>query len=659
MPLAGKDHYSILGLHPNASDEEIKKSFKKLAVKYHPDKTDDKSHHELFLKINQAYEILKSSDTRTRYDEENGFKSKHSPVNKAYNYAQHFATSFAPRNPFKYGGGGASYYEFYRSTRRYSDGLDSESREEELLRELEKKREKERLAAAAAARAARERVEREQRRMAKEKKEREEAARKREKEEQMRQFCEKEAERHANELNEKLKREATRKHWNDSHPNYETKDFDEFDRQYLSSKEARMRERARARENLYANSIHDDHDNDDETPSSEGVDESNPIIVEDKSDDENVSDDEEKFQRYPPSTPNYPSSPPAYPEDGINNEHDNDDANSSSDSYASASADVYPSLEKENLFQGESKNSQTFEQHAHSNEPPGTYLNMENVQRLFSDTSMNPRRNHRSTFSRRSVSPTRNPRPQKFSNIRSTPLSKTTSEKSSTSKTKRMKIDSHFDYSELRLTLNVTDIGNVDFQDIYESLPKGPSNSNRKLSESVTQGNPKRPKVAEYLDGTSKAETLYTPINKNVYQGHNTETPSPPLKSRKVQLTESDLNSSISSSSLKCPQPPQVPNISSLTTMAWNQYVASMAAYDIQFAQYKQLIIQYQTERFQKDQALRDIINSNESAFMIHQNCLARDLDVMTDYTYALRAFTTSVQQYKQNCSWVEYSQKK
>ena len=61
-----KDYYKILNLNENASHDEIKKSFRKLSMKYHPDKNngDDKQ----FKEINEAYEILGDKDERKIYD---------------------------------------------------------------------------------------------------------------------------------------------------------------------------------------------------------------------------------------------------------------------------------------------------------------------------------------------------------------------------------------------------------------------------------------------------------------------------------------------------------------------------------------------------------------------------------------------------------------
>lgn len=65
-----KDYYKILGLNKTASQEEIKKAFRKLAVKYHPDKNPgNKTAEEKFKEINEANEVLGDPEKRKKYDE--------------------------------------------------------------------------------------------------------------------------------------------------------------------------------------------------------------------------------------------------------------------------------------------------------------------------------------------------------------------------------------------------------------------------------------------------------------------------------------------------------------------------------------------------------------------------------------------------------------
>lgn len=63
-----KEYYSILEVDENASPEQIKTSFKKLALKYHPDRNKEKDSEEKFKKINIAYEVLSDPIKRSNYD---------------------------------------------------------------------------------------------------------------------------------------------------------------------------------------------------------------------------------------------------------------------------------------------------------------------------------------------------------------------------------------------------------------------------------------------------------------------------------------------------------------------------------------------------------------------------------------------------------------
>jgi len=65
-----EDYYDILGISKGASDAEIKKAYRKMALKYHPDKNpDDTEAEEKFKKAAEAYEILSNADKKARYDQ--------------------------------------------------------------------------------------------------------------------------------------------------------------------------------------------------------------------------------------------------------------------------------------------------------------------------------------------------------------------------------------------------------------------------------------------------------------------------------------------------------------------------------------------------------------------------------------------------------------
>ena len=68
--MADRDFYDILGVQKNASDDEIKKSYRKLAMKYHPDRNkDDKEAEKKFKEATAAYEALKDPEKRAAYDQ--------------------------------------------------------------------------------------------------------------------------------------------------------------------------------------------------------------------------------------------------------------------------------------------------------------------------------------------------------------------------------------------------------------------------------------------------------------------------------------------------------------------------------------------------------------------------------------------------------------
>lgn len=67
--MASKDYYEVLGLQKGASDDEIKRAFRKLAIKYHPDKNQgNKEAEEKFKEINEAYQVLSDPEKKANYD---------------------------------------------------------------------------------------------------------------------------------------------------------------------------------------------------------------------------------------------------------------------------------------------------------------------------------------------------------------------------------------------------------------------------------------------------------------------------------------------------------------------------------------------------------------------------------------------------------------
>ncbi|MEY4730198.1 MAG: hypothetical protein RL020_1356, partial [Pseudomonadota bacterium] len=67
--MAKKDYYEALGVNRDASDEEIKKAYRKMAMKFHPDRNPDNPKAEAqFKEAKEAYEILSEPEKRSAYD---------------------------------------------------------------------------------------------------------------------------------------------------------------------------------------------------------------------------------------------------------------------------------------------------------------------------------------------------------------------------------------------------------------------------------------------------------------------------------------------------------------------------------------------------------------------------------------------------------------
>lgn len=95
----GKDYYQILNIQPDANEEEIKKAYKRLALKLHPDKNSAVDAEDRFKEIKEAYEVLSDKSKRDKYDRfgEEGLNASHHPAQ------QTFASSYTyvNRNPYE------------------------------------------------------------------------------------------------------------------------------------------------------------------------------------------------------------------------------------------------------------------------------------------------------------------------------------------------------------------------------------------------------------------------------------------------------------------------------------------------------------------------------------------------------------------------------
>lgn len=68
-----KDYYKLMGLETNATEADIKKAYRKLALKLHPDSSEDKNSHKEFSELQEAYKILSNPVKRREYDRKQNF----------------------------------------------------------------------------------------------------------------------------------------------------------------------------------------------------------------------------------------------------------------------------------------------------------------------------------------------------------------------------------------------------------------------------------------------------------------------------------------------------------------------------------------------------------------------------------------------------------
>lgn len=84
-----KDYYEILGVSRNCTKDEIKRAYRNLALKYHPDRNNDKESEEKFKEIAEAYAVLYDEEKRKLYD-----MHEHSEIEKNYSYEEIFKEAY-------------------------------------------------------------------------------------------------------------------------------------------------------------------------------------------------------------------------------------------------------------------------------------------------------------------------------------------------------------------------------------------------------------------------------------------------------------------------------------------------------------------------------------------------------------------------------------
>jgi len=135
------DYYKMLGVNKNASDEEIKKAYRKLAMKYHPDHAKgDKSAEEKFKSISEAYAVLSDKEKRHQYDTfgSTGFQQKYSQedIFKGFDFSNIF-NDLGFGNAFSFGGGkGGTRFSFGGGSPFGSQSRQSQMKGADLVYEI-------------------------------------------------------------------------------------------------------------------------------------------------------------------------------------------------------------------------------------------------------------------------------------------------------------------------------------------------------------------------------------------------------------------------------------------------------------------------------------------------------------------------------------------
>lgn len=115
--MASKDYYETLGVSKNASDEEMKRAYRKLAMKYHPDRNPNKKEaEERFKELNEAYAVLSDKEKRKQYDTfgKEGFHQRFSQedIFRGFDFEDIFSNLFGGRGRREFRSGGRGGFDF-------------------------------------------------------------------------------------------------------------------------------------------------------------------------------------------------------------------------------------------------------------------------------------------------------------------------------------------------------------------------------------------------------------------------------------------------------------------------------------------------------------------------------------------------------------------
>lgn len=612
------DYYQVLGVTYTATDAEVRKSYKKLCLKYHPDKTGgDGEAHQKFLKVKEAYETLSEPSKKAAYDRTIPSKVNiftHKPHQGASSLSNNYTTSSTRSSGTGSSGSRASdgYFLFYQNyfqqqnetTRRARDfrrqwEFDSKRREEEKRQTeelLRRQREEE-------IRRYQEEVRRTQRRT-------EELKREKERQEELRRELEeirRQEERHKQKLKEQ-----------DEYADFANVAFETDEFGNLSSSMG----------DHTTNGFGFKFDFDETDISFEGDSEDNPIVVDD--------DDDETSSTLGSTTPTQRAQ--QFPKEEAYTEDD--------DEYNSNGEEEDDEQEDDNDIHGESVDSDEAEQDfvdasfASESAKPN-FVTPDDTEQDSDVFEIKPEPS--TTKKHKTSSSKRQKRDDKLFSFEAA---------GKTFSAKRQKIDP-FSTADLKKNL-ASGIDEVDFSDLQGSLPnETPQIRQRNVLMNSESPRYKKPKLAEFSDGTTKAETLHTPVNKRSFMTNHSKTVNQGTQVR--QLTALDLHASATIHNFKAPTPPDsLLHDPERLPRDWGKYVSEVANYQRLWFEYQEYVLQYQEERHRKDKEFMEEINSSTSNFSLYLECLRQDTVVQERYLALLREHGHFMNVYKLNCSWMK-----
>lgn len=577
------NHYQVLGVPTNASQDEISRAFKKLAIKYHPDKSNDPRHHELFIEVQKAYETLRSVESRKVYDRANNIKSTRSTTNTSTSTSTNTSSnnpyytninintsnrgfSFSSNTNFSWG-----HFHLYFTT---DDLLEKQKQAqmEKIRRETEIRNAK------WAADAERERL-------------REELEKtKREHIEKLRQMKRDQEAREAREEARKSREEA-RKFQEENEARSRHFEANMYNQRKKQAYRAQWSEPLRA------------FDGDIFTRRDKRGDVSDPIVVEENDlgaeyhTGEEFGDEDDGYQRnqghgdYVGKTESYTHQ---YYDSPLPDESDLAGPRPES-------VDIPGNSFDEPIILDDSRQP---------SEPAPDPVPEQVPQATDPVPEQAPQ----------APEPAQAPVPPGPAQAPEPPRSPN----------KRAKVFSLDDLSE---SLG-PDIGTDDLNSLRETLP-------------FTDHNPKskRPKTAEYSNGSSKAETLHTPVNKKPVRGFAAK--------RSPGLTMLEFNASSLVNSILPPQPPRIQINHAITREYWDTYLQHIVEYQQKFLEYKRRMLKYQKSRLQKDVEHFNVYNTNPEAFAVYLKCIEQDSVASQALAESGRVFSQTMREYQQNYNWV------